>query len=194
MERPATVDSLLAALRAQTAEIHAFAEALDPDTFRARPGEAKWSAGEHIAHLTLTNRIYARAIDEAVAKAREGGLTGDGPYRGTIMGRLFLFALQPPPRMNVKTFLHLVPPRDTDPQQTLEAFEAAQRQVEASLESARGVDLGRARMRSPFMAFLRMAVVESFQVVLTHNARHLWHARDGLARMTARAGAGAPPR
>jgi len=183
MRRPDTIDALLAALRAQTAEIRDLAASLDRGAFGARPGEAKWSAGEHLEHLALTNTIYARAIDEAIGAARERGLVGDGPYRGTIMGRMFLHALDPPPKMNVKTFKYLEPAKDLDPQQTIDRFVEAQHSIERSLEAARGVDLTRARMRSPFMAFLRMAVVESFQVVLAHNARHLWHVRDGLARM-----------
>ena len=45
---------------------------------------------------------------------------------------------------------------------------------------AKGVDLGRARVRSPFFRLLRTSADESFRILLAHNRRHLWQARRAL--------------
>ena len=50
--------------------------------------------------------------------------------------------------------------------------------TEKMLESARGLDLGRARMRSPFMKLISMNLAEAFQVIFAHNRRHFWLARE----------------
>jgi len=188
MERPATVDALLAVLREQTAECRSLAASLESDQLLARPTHSQWSVAEHIAHLTLMNRHYGRVLGAAVASAGARGMTG-GSHRGTIVGRFVLSMVEPPPKMRVKTFKPVTPARDLDPRQVLDDFEAAQGLVEAALESARGVDIGRARMWFPFISFLRMAVVECFQFVPAHNARHLWHIREILPQLAPRAAA-----
>jgi hypothetical protein len=52
----------------------------------------------------------------------------------------------------------------------------------ANLERARGVDLDRATMRSPYLKLLKMPLYSAYQVLLLHADRHLWLAREILER------------
>ncbi len=45
----------------------------------------------------------------------------------------------------------------------------------------RGVDLGRVRFRSPFFALLRFSLGAGFEMLLAHDRRHLWLAREVMA-------------
>ena len=49
------------------------------------------------------------------------------------------------------------------------------------MEEARGVDLGRARMSSPFVKILRFSVGAAFGILLSHNRRHIWLIRELMA-------------
>ncbi|MBI4410545.1 MAG: DinB family protein, partial [Gemmatimonadetes bacterium] len=75
----------------------------------------------------------------------------------------------------------LVPPAGGGPKHELLAdFRAAQGEVVASLRAAEGVDLGRAKLRSPFFKPLKLTAGQAFQVILAHTRRHIWHMRRVL--------------
>jgi len=169
-------------VRAQSDEVAALIAPLDDETLAWRPRPGRWSVGECIVHMTLTIPPYLAAIDAAVAAARARGLRGDAPWRGTWMGRMFLSVLEPPPRMRVPTLRRLMPLSVPGRDRLATDFHAAQEAIVASRERAEGVDLGRARVTSPFFSVLRTSADESFRILLAHNRRHLWQARRVLEK------------
>jgi hypothetical protein len=142
---------------------------------RWRPEPNRWSIAEHVAHLGLTNRPYLDAIDEAIERARASGLLGSGPFRYGWLGNRFVRSMEPPPGFRIRTFKRLVPSLDRAAADALVGFEVAQRRLMESLERAEGVDLGRAKIRSPFFKLLKLSVGQAFDVILAHNRRHVWH-------------------
>ena len=61
-------------------------------------------------------------------------------------------------------------------------FQATMNDVIEAMKMSNGLDLGLASMRSPFFFLLTMNLVEAFQVILAHNRRHFWLAREVMAR------------
>jgi hypothetical protein len=166
---------------AQKSEVTELMSALEPEQLRWRLEPNKWSIGEHVGHLSLTNKQYVDVIDGAVRRARSRGLLASGPYRYGWLGNWFVRGMEPPPRMRVRTFRTLEPAMDRSGSEILREFLATQDALIASLKTANGVDLGRAKFRSPFLPVLRLSVGQGFQAILAHNRRHLWHARRILA-------------
>lgn len=150
-------------------------ERLDDDAFRWKPPSGKWSIAQHLVHTGMTTKGYLPVIDAAVDEARRRGHLGAGPYRGGLLGRLFVRSLSPPSRLRVKTFAVLEPPPDPSREEAVREFEEAVRELLLTLERAEGVDLGRARMRSPFFPLLRLSVSQGFEAALRHTERHMWH-------------------
>lgn len=140
-----------------------------------RPKPGKWSALEHLAHLPRTTRPYLASIAESLERARADGLFGEPPFRGGLIGDWFARSMEPPPRFRTPTFRQLIPPREDTRQRALDDFLASQDELIASLRSAAGVDLGRARFRSPYARLLRLSVDQGYRVILGHNRRHFWH-------------------
>jgi hypothetical protein len=140
-----------------------------------RPRDNKWSVAEHLTHLALTTDRYNRALKVALHRARKQGSTGDGPARGTLSGRLFLKALEPPVRLKTKTFRQLVPPPHLDVHTVLAAFRRSQQEFEDVVHASEGVDIGASTLRSPFLHFLRLTLAEALEAILAHNRRHFWH-------------------
>jgi DinB superfamily len=175
------LDDLVARVRAQTQEARALASS-DPQGFERRPSEDRWSAAEHLAHLSLTGRPYLGVIGAALTDARAGGRLSDGPFRGGALGNWFARMMSPPVKRRMKTMPKLVPAEGLTGDEALADFEAFQRELTESLEAARGVDLDAARMRSPFLAILRMPLFSAYRVLLEHADRHLWLATQRPAR------------
>ena len=172
--------ALVAEIRRQTDEILQLAGALEPAEFLWRPHPDKWSVGEHIEHISLTNRPYLSAIDESVRAAREAGWSGSGPFRGGWIGRWFARWLEPPPGKRTRTPDYLEPPPDLDREAVLAELQAVQEATMTSLHAAEGLDIGRAKIRSPFLKVLKLPVIQAFEVMFAHTRRHIWLMREVL--------------
>lgn len=139
-----------------------------------RPEPEGWSMAEHVDHLNLTNDVYLGAIEACLASARERGARGQGPFKRSWLAHHFVSKLGPPVTLKVKTMKKLVPPAELDPGEVARRFFERQERFAAAVEGARGVDLGRARFRSPLFALLKMDLGVGFDLIVAHNERHLW--------------------
>ena len=68
-----------------------------------------------------------------------------------------------------------VPPAEVT--EIMAAFRAYQVQYIDRLRQSNGIDLARARVRSPGAAWLRIPLGSGFAVMVAHERRHLWQAR-----------------
>ncbi|MFV1988748.1 MAG: DinB family protein, partial [Gemmatimonadota bacterium] len=173
------IDTMIDRARLQAEDARSLVSA-HAATFLARPTEDRWSAGEQIEHISLTDRPYLEVFDPAIRAARIRGFLGDGPFRGGTLGNWFARSMAPPVKRRMKTFKKLSPPPDLEPERVVQGFEKVRAELVASLESARGVDLDRAKLRSPHLKLLKMPLYSAYEVVLTHGDRHLWLAREIL--------------
>ena len=64
----------------------------------------------------------------------------------------------------------------------LPAFLELRGRLRERLEAADGLDLGRVRVRSPFIPLLSVDLGSAFALVAVHERRHLWQARQVLER------------
>lgn len=161
----------------QTAHVRILVSSLTERQFSWRPDPDRWSVGQNLSHLTLTNRSYLGAVARAVEEARARGHLATGPYRHGWLGNWFIRILEPPPRMRVKTFARLDPPLEGSKPEVLDEFEAAQNETLESMRAANGVDLGRARFPSPFLGALKFSVGQAYRIILAHNRRHFFQIR-----------------
>lgn len=171
----AQIAALIQELERQTAEVEGLAAPLTDELFFQRTTEGKWSVAEHVAHLTVSNRPYLGAIGAAVERARSKGWLRPGPYRGGWLMSRFTRSMEPPVRRGMKTFKQLVPPADMERGRVMSDFRATQEDMAASIRSAEGVDLVRAKLRSPLLKLLKMSVIEAYAFLAAHNRRHIWH-------------------
>lgn len=172
------IAGLVAEVERQTDEILRLAGSLGPEAFLWRPHPDKWSVGEHIEHVSLTNRPYLEAIDESVRAAREAGWSGTGPYRGGLVGRWFARLMEPPPSRRLPTVGHLEPPPELGQETVLAELQAVHEATVTSLRAAEGLDLGRAKIRSPFLKLMKLPVIQAFEVMFAHTRRHIWLMRE----------------
>jgi hypothetical protein len=143
-----------------------------------RPAPDKWSIVECFGHLNISASQFMPLFDSAIADARRRGLTGDGPFAYPFLQRALARSMEPPPRFRSKTRKVFRPPQHAPGAEVLREFEDWQRQFAERLRAADGLDLRRARMRSPVASWLHYCVGIGFQVFLAHERRHLWQARQ----------------
>ena len=179
-EQDGLVPELRTFVEQAEAQIREVADLMEPLTEKQidwRPGPERWSIGENIAHLTLSNRPYLDELKAAIERARERGLWAEPPYRHGWMGNWFVRSMEPPPRFRARTLRRLVPQRRQPKDTVLADFVDVQREAIASARTANGIDLGRASIRSPFIRLLRLSLGQAYGVIAAHNRRHIWIAR-----------------
>lgn len=146
--------------------------------FNQRPGENRWSIAECLDHLDATARLFMPVFDAAIQKGQSRGLTSNGPFAYPLLERLFMAAMEPPPRFRFRAPAALAPaPSDRDPGEALHEFLAWQERLGERILRADGLDLRRVRMRSPVQPWLAYSLGTGFAAILAHERRHLWQAR-----------------
>jgi hypothetical protein len=150
---------------------------LSDEQFNWRPAANRWSMAECFDHLNVTAALFVPAIDGAIADARARKLESEGPFTYPLLERLFLRMTEPPPKMRFRAPKVLIPGPDKTVTPVLTEFMDWQRQLGDRLQRADGVDLARARYRSPAVSWVTWRLGTIFAVMLAHERRHVWQAR-----------------
>lgn len=169
------IDGLVVEAERQAAEVESLFSALDPGALTWRADETRWSVTGHVAHLCIINGDYLERIGETIQDARAGkGPFSDGPYRHPWFGRWFAGLMEPPPKRRVTTMRSMIPDPGADPETERARFAEAHAKMVELMKDARGLDLGRVRFSSPYMALFRFSLGSGFAMLLAHSRRHLW--------------------
>ena len=162
-------------------EADRLAGSLSDDQFNWHPPPGGWSVAQCIEHLNVTARSYLPMLDEGIADAIRRGFYGEGPFRYTWLGRKFVGSQHPPVKRKFKAPKVFVPAAWRPRPETMAAFRAYQVQFVDRLRQANGLDLSRARVRSPVFAWIRLPLGSGFELMVAHERRHLWQARNVIA-------------
>jgi hypothetical protein len=144
--------------------------------FHWSPAAARWSIAQCIVHLCIIGRRYLPAIDDTLERASVENLLSPGPFRYGFFERWIAHATEPPPGIRLKTPAAARPPNDQSMGEASDAFHLVQAELRKRIRSANGFDLARAKVTSPFVKSLKMALGPCFAFLLAHERRHLWQA------------------
>lgn len=175
------LEDLARQLESVNAEAIAMVESSKPEALVRHPAGGGWSAADCLAHLAKTVRLYNPKIEAAIDEARKAGLTGTGPFNYGLLGKFFLWVLEPPVRMKVKAPPPFHPAQGVTAQQALEDMVTQHKEMLRLMESADGLDLGKVKVQSPASDKLKLSLGAAFGSMAAHGRRHLWQAKITLA-------------
>ncbi len=169
----ANVSAQMAAIRTRA---RAVLEGLDANALNWQPkGGRAWSIAQCLHHLALTSDLYAEALDAAIdgAPAR----AGNSPLRPNLLGRWFIWVIEPPNVIKAPARKDLMPPSTHDLTAVREHYERSLDRLSQLAERAMTVDAQTARYANPLAGGSRLFnVVTGVMVMLAHNRRHLGQA------------------
>ena len=145
-----------------------------------RPAEDAWSAAECIDHLNQTARLYLDPLGDAIADARSRGLTGDRPDGRTLVGRIIVWAMEPPPRLKMGTFKELEPAVEPDPTELAATFADLHGRLVDQMDGAADLDRKKVKVRSLLDSRLKLSLDDWYAFLAAHARRHLWQAERAL--------------
>jgi DinB superfamily len=151
---------------------------LTDSQFNWRPAPDRWSMAHCFDHLNVTARLFIPEVDRAMAEARSKGIRSNGPFVYSLFERLFLRFSEPPPKVRFRAPRSFRPSADKRLADVRQAFLECQDRLGVQLRDADGLDLQRARLRSPGFSPLRWSLGMTFAITLAHERRHIWQARQ----------------
>lgn len=137
-----------------------------------------WSVAECLDHLATANRVYLRAMEEPARRARARCRRRWRPARPGLLGGLFVFSLEPPPKWwSRRRAPGKIRPRSGPPlAESHASFVASQAEVRAFLLAHADLDLAGIRFPNPFVTGIRFSLATGLHVIPAHERRHLWQA------------------
>lgn len=151
---------------------------LQIEQLRLQPEPGRWSIAECLVHLKLTSSAFGSIIGKALAEARRQELFGNGPFKPDAIGRFLRWTTKPPPRIKVRTSDGFLPVTIEPIDQVLPQFLLSQNEIKTAVADADGIDLNQVKITSPFSRRLRYNLFSCFELIVTHELRHLWQAEQ----------------
>ena len=180
------LEAFRAEFEALSADARAIVDPLTDAQFAWSPAPDVWSIGQCIEHLNVTARAYLPALDEGIASAIRSGVYGSGPFSYNVLGRMMVRSMEPPPFWRFKAPAIFRPPATPQALRTrneiMAGFRGYQVQYMDRLRQANGVDLAKAKVVSPANRLLHISLGSGFALQIAHERRHLWQARQLMAR------------
>ena len=175
---PADLQEILSALDENDRRAGELVQDLDDERFNWRPDEKSWSIAQCLDHLNVAGRVYVVPMQEALEEARRKGAERRGPIQPGFFGRWFVASLEPPPKRRLPAPKKIVPAARKGLAEVMADWRRAQTGVRDLLGEAAGLDLNRTRFVNPFISVIRFSVGTGFQVITSHERRHLWQAAN----------------
>ena len=143
-----------------------------------KPAPDKWSIAECLQHIIIANSIYIKDIEKRLQKAEVK--TIEYPIRFSIIGRLFLYAVDPKYTWKVpapKIFKPTNGNKVEDGKETLADFLNLQKDIVQTARKACAYDHQHVPTYSPLSKLLRFNVGEQLYIMMRHTLRHLNQAK-----------------
>lgn len=160
-------------------------QSTDARLFTVRPDPSSWSAAECISHLSISTQSFLPVLGAAIDDARKRGLVtkGKGKLKMDVLGRVLRWFLEPPIRTKTKTSAPFVPRSVRAKAEAFGEFASLQQKLAELLLAARGLDLTKVKIISPFDKRVKYNVFSAFRIVVAHERRHLWQAEQAVAAL-----------
>jgi DinB family protein len=174
---------LISEIEANISHAESLCAGLSREQFNWAPAPGRWSIGQNLAHLNIVNGSEPSPMAAAIAEGRKRNLMGTDPFTYGMLSRKFIASQQLPVKKKFKAPKYYQPPLTVDAAQALAEYRRISAQIRALAQSAAGLDLARVKTTLPALpallrAIIRMPLGARFELLTTHDRRHLWHAEE----------------
>lgn len=152
---------------------------LSQEQFNWRPEPGKWSIGECLDHLAITDRLLAARLTAAIERGHKEKRLATGPFQYSFLQSYFLRSTEPPPKLRFPAPRAFAPVAGLyEPAITMEEFRTGNRQLANLSREAKGLDLVRVKVASPAVGFWKWSIGIVLPLSVAHERRHLYQARQ----------------
>lgn len=170
-------------LEAVTKAVQAEFGDLHEEKLNWKPDEKTWSIAQNLDHLITLNASYYPVLEAALAGEQRLPWTAKVGFLRRFFGKMILNSVEPQRTKKMRTFPIWEPKKSELPGTIVADFVAHQQQFWAALEQALPLLDRRTVIASPANANIIYELPTFFDIVITHEERHLNQAREVLANL-----------
>lgn len=159
---------------------NAFAH-LRADQLNWKPEPAKWSVGQCIDHLIVTNTTYFPTLRRIAAGNKETTLWEKVPFLPAFFGKALIKSFQPEAQHKLQSPRVFKPAKSTIPADIIERFVNHQQELMELIRKTEGADHSKLVITSPASRFVTYSLEDAFTIMLVHERRHIGQAKRVLA-------------
>lgn len=177
MSKTYTPAEYTAELERQIVQVFALTASLSESALNWQPTPKSWSIGQCLDHLVIMNRMYAKALPQAVAhnrdqlRSRQTPMQASGWFTAT-----FLRYEEPPPKIKLPAPGKISPPSKLTAA-VVDEFQGLNLQLVAFMRQWGETDLGELRVKDPLFP-IHLTADTQLLVIAAHNRRHIWQAEQ----------------
>lgn len=154
---------------------------LDVSSLNWKPNAEAWSIGQNLDHLITLNRTYFPILEATLAGTQSLPWTARLKPIRKFFGRMILKSVLPDRKRKIKTFVVWEPTESSLPESIVQRFLDHQKELWVRLETVLPLlDSGKV-IPSPASGVIVYNLEDFFEIVVTHEERHLNQAREVLA-------------
>lgn len=164
-----------------TTQFQATFGGLSADQLNWKPTGDVWSIGQNIEHLITLNRTFYPELKAARKGIQKIGFLSRMGFLQRFFGNFILKASEPTRKKKIKTFPVWEPEQSNIPADILAQFEEHQTELKQIIADSEDLLHQKAVIRSPANKNIVYSVEMLFEIIVTHEERHLNQAKEVLA-------------
>jgi len=158
-------------------------DSLNEEQLNWKPSPKEWSIAQNIDHLIVINNTYLPVLESVRNNTFTLSWIGKIGFMVNFMGRLILQSVQPDRRKRMKTFPSWEPSSSKIDGDILDRFEEHQNALKELIRSSKDLVDANTVISSPANKNIVYKLETAFDIIVTHEKRHLEQAKEVLQRM-----------
>lgn len=148
-----------------------------------KPDAGTWSVAQNIDHLITVNTSYFPVLEELHLGTYQPPIWARLSFLTAFFGRLVLGSVQPDRRRKIKTVGIWEPAESHIPEGILDRFGRHQEELKAHIREAEDLLAEGVVIASPASRTIVYPLATAFEIVITHEERHLAQAKEVRDRL-----------
>lgn len=153
---------------------------LNEEELNWKPNPNAWSIAQHIEHLIVINQTYFSVLAELKSGQYKLPFTAKFGFLVRFFGNVVLNAVKPEQRKKTRTFPIWEPPSSKIAGDILDRFKVHQEELKAQIVASEDLLKNGAVISSPANRNIVYRLETAFDIIVTHEYRHLEHASTVL--------------
>jgi hypothetical protein len=148
-----------------------------------KPNEQTWSIAQNIDHLIVINNTYYPTINSIRQGTYKLPFMGKMGFMVNFLGKMVLDAVNPDRKKKMKTFPIWEPAKSTIEGDILIRFEKNQTELKSMITGCKDLLEKGTVISSPANKNIVYKLETAFDIIVTHESRHLAQAKEVLAQL-----------
>lgn len=149
-----------------------------------KPYPEKWSIGQCLDHLIITNRPFFPIIEQILRGERKNTWWERLPLLPGFFGKMLIKALDPTSTRKIKAPAIFQPSNSSIDTEIVSSFLATQQRLTELMQAIARLELAQIIISSPASKLVTYSLLDAYRIIIVHERRHLVQAQQVRASIT----------